>query len=647
MNSLPRHLLTGLSIASLLIAGNAHAAFNAQTRTAPPAGTNPPPAAVKPAAQQAQGAITAQLQPQSVGLGESAQLAVTINGQQAARPNVPAVDGLEIVPVGQQSSIQMINGAVTANVTHIYQVTPNRAGSFTIPAIAAAGAGSTQPIAFRVDKGAGGQTQRAPSQRRGSQLPAPSVNSDEAVDAKGQAAFLRVVLPKQELTVGELVPVEVKAYFRAGVSASLNGLPVLSSDAFTLNKLSDQPEQTRESIDGVPYTVVTWTSALSAVKAGDYPLNLDLPVMVRVKEQGKRRGGGRNPFADFFGDDSPFGDSFFDDFFGGVTEKPLSLHTDGSIVKIKALPAQGRPADFSGAVGQFEVTSEASATTGATGDPLTLKMTITGRGNFDRVTTNGLPASADWKSYKPNARFEPADSSNTSGTKIFEQSIVPAKAGAQEIPAVRFSYFDPEAGTYVTKTTNAIPVEIAQGSSSAPATAQTVSASADAKPSADGLAADKAAPARATSSLRPLVLTPWFIAVNAAMLAALAIGGIVRFIRSRRANDPARLQREAAEKAVRDSLAAMDTAIAAKDAPRFFDAARRALQERLAAQWQVPANHVTIPEIRTRLNSQGEPVRTVFQTADEIAYSGKRFTAPDLQQWRDLVKNQLHQLARL
>ena len=165
---------------------------------------------------------------------------------------MPAVDGLEIVPVGQQSSMQMINGAVTANVTHIYQVTPNRAGSFTIPAITAAGAGSTQPIALRVDKGAGGQTQRAPSPQRGSQLPAPSFSSpaDQApVDAKGQSAFLRVVLPKQELTVGERVPVEVKAYFRAGVSASLNGLPVLSSDAFTLSKLGDQPEQTREVID--------------------------------------------------------------------------------------------------------------------------------------------------------------------------------------------------------------------------------------------------------------------------------------------------------------------------------------------------------------------------------------------------------------
>ena len=66
------------------------------------------------------------------------------------------------------------------------------------------------------------------------------------------------------------------------------------------------------------------------MKAGDYPLNLDLPVMVRVKEKGRR--GGHNPFKDFFGDNSPFGDSFFDDFFGGTTEKPVTLHTDGATV---------------------------------------------------------------------------------------------------------------------------------------------------------------------------------------------------------------------------------------------------------------------------------------------------------------------------
>src|SRR5260370_33468297 len=122
-----------------------------------------------------------------------------------------------------------------------------------------------------------------------SHLPAPRFSqpsNSTPIDSKNQSAFLRIELPRRELIVGELVPVKVKAYFRAGVSASLNGLPTLSSDAFTLNKLDDNPEQNRELIDGVPYTVVTWTSALSSVKAGDYPLNHHLPAMGRVPEKG-------------------------------------------------------------------------------------------------------------------------------------------------------------------------------------------------------------------------------------------------------------------------------------------------------------------------------------------------------------------------
>jgi hypothetical protein len=618
-NSFQNHILTGLCLIALVAHGFA-----------------------------AQAGITAQIEPRSIGLGESAQLAITLKGSQAAEPNVPRVDGLDIVPIGQQSSMQIINGAVSGNFTYIYQVTANRTGSFNIPAVAAVGMGSTRPIAFRVDKGSGSQTQPAPSQNRSQPSAMGLSRDDDAVDTKGQSAFLRVVLPKQELTVGELVPVEIKAYFRAGVSASLNGLPMLSSDAFALDKLSDQPEQTRESINGVPYTVVTWTTALSAVKAGDYPLNLDLPVMVRVQEHARRGSGGRNLFKDFFGDDSPFDDSAFEGFFGQTTEKELTLHTEGDVMKIKALPAQGRPAGFFGAVGKFDVTSEATTTTGSTGDPLTFKITVTGRGNFDRVLTDGLPASAEWKSYKPSARFEAANRSSTTGTKTFEQSIVPLKAGVQVIPSLRFSYFDPDAQSYVTKTTAPIAIEIAQSAEPGPAAVQPAIAPFDkaSKTSPDGLAADEVVPAHAGTSLRPLVLRPWFIAVNVLMLAALAIGAVMRGILERRARDPERLQREAAEKVVNESLATMDAALHAKDIPRFFDAARHALQERLAAKWHVPASSVTIPEIRTRLNGHGEEVRAVFQAADEISYSGKRFTTLDLQQWRDLVKSQLQQMAR-
>jgi BatD DUF11 like domain len=587
----------------------------------------------------AQSQVMARLEPQSIALGESAQLTVTAD--RPIQSSVPHVDGLEIEPIGQQTSIQMINGNMTTSVAQLFSVTPNRAGDFTIPPIG----GSGEALKLHVDKSSGGQTQRTMPQSR-SHLPVPSFsqpsNSAE-VDSKNQPAFLRVELPKQELTVGELVPVKVKAYFRAGVSASLNGLPVLSSDAFTLNKLNDNPEETRELIGGVPYTIVTWTSALSAVKAGDYPLNVDLPVMVTVRQKGAGRS---NPFKDFFGDDSAFDDSFFDNFFGNATQKPLTLHTDGAKVKINPLPMQSRPADFSGAVGQFDLNAEASAKNGTTGDPLTLKINIEGRGNFDRVTTNGLTNSSAWKTYKPNGKFTPNDSAGLAGTKVFEQSIVPTKAGAQEIPAISFSYFDPETERYETKTTTPIPVDIAQGSAPA-ATAPATSAPVAETPKANGngLAPDQVVTGGTVSSLRPLVLAPWFIAANALTIAALAVGTIWRWLRQRRANDPRRLQREALEKSVRESLARMDDALRAQDAPGFFTAARTALQERLAAKWEMPASRVTLSEIRVRLNGNGQEIRSLFQTADEIAYSGRQFTVPDLQQWRAVVKEQLQQLA--
>jgi hypothetical protein len=309
-------------------------------------------------------------------------------------------------------------------------------------------------------------------------------------------------------------------------------------------------------------------------------------------------------------------------------------------VKVKPLPTQGRPVDFSGAVGQFEVSSEVSANNGTTGDPLTLKIKIEGRGNFDRVTTSGLTNSSDWKTYKPNGKFTANDSAGIEGKKTFEQSIVPTKAGAQAIPALNFSYFDPEAQRYVTKNTAPIGIDVAQGNASAPVATRAPVADAS-KQNSDGLAPDLLVTGRTVSSLRPLILTPWFITLNAVMITAIVFGAAFRWLRHRRVNDPQRLQREAREKSVRESLAKMDAALKAQDAPRFFTAARQALREKLAAKWELPTSRVTIPEIRARLSGNGEQIRSVFQTADEIAYSGRQFTVPDLQQWRAIVQQQL------
>src|ERR1700742_3511501 len=95
--------------------------------------------------------VVAKLDRLGFPVGESAQLAVTVKGTEPVQLNVPAVDGLKIIPLGQQSSMRVINGAVSAEVRYLYRVTAEHPGNFTIPAIKVPGAESTQPIAFRVD----------------------------------------------------------------------------------------------------------------------------------------------------------------------------------------------------------------------------------------------------------------------------------------------------------------------------------------------------------------------------------------------------------------------------------------------------------------------------------------------------------------
>ena len=496
--------------------------------------------------------VTTKLQPQSIALGDAARLTVTTSGRGAAAPQLPQVDGLRFTPAGSQSSMQIINGAVSSNISQIYRVTPQRVGSFTIPAI-----GGSAPLELTVSKGAA----------------RPQASSASPSDSGGESAFLRVVLPKEKLVVGELVPIEIKAYFRAGVSAALNGLPSLGSDAFALNKLGDEPTQTQEVIDGVPHTVVTWESSLSAVKAGEYALNMDLPIMLRVPAERRTR---RDRFGGMFGGGSPFDDPFFQDFFGGLTEKPLTLQTEASNITIAALPNEGRPEGFTGAVGDFDVTTQLSEGKSNVGDPLTLTTKIVGKGNFSRVTTDGLAASDGWKTYDPGSSFHNIDNDLTLGVKVFEQSIVATDASVTEVPPVSFSYYDPEKQTYVTKSTDPIAVEI--GAGTMPGLAAAPASTKASEPSADGLANTLAGSDHTAANLVPLVRTPWFLWLNGIVLGGLAIAGVARALRHRIASDPERLHQKAVEKDIQASLATMDAALQEKDTPRFFDAARHAVQ---------------------------------------------------------------------
>jgi hypothetical protein len=131
---------------------------------------------------------------------------------------------------------------------------------------------------------------------------------------------------------------------------------------------------------------------------------------------------------------------------------------------------EGRPPDFSGAVGQFKFKAEGSPNRVKIGDPVTMKMTITGKGNFDRIQAPALMDSQGWHAYPPSDNFEPGDDLRITGTKTFEIAVVP-ETPQKQMPQFRFTYFDPQTAKYVTQISPPMPLVVEGAPAAAPAPA--------------------------------------------------------------------------------------------------------------------------------------------------------------------------------
>ena len=119
---------------------------------------------------------------------------------------------------------------------------------------------------------------------------------------------------------------------------------------------------------------------------------------------------------------------FRDDFFGGYEATPVELPSNVLTLSVLRLPGK-KPEDFKGAVGDFNLNVEASPSEVKVGDPVTLKMIITGSGNFNTVTGPSLKQSEDFKTYEPQVKQE-------GGKKIFEQVFIPMTDAVKKLPEV-------------------------------------------------------------------------------------------------------------------------------------------------------------------------------------------------------------------
>ena len=128
--------------------------------------------------------------------------------------------------------------------------------------------------------------------------------------------------------------------------------------------------------------------------------------------------------------------------------KPLKL-------AIQPLPETGKPAQFSGAVGEYQIAAQVDRSSIEAGRALTLSLQISGRGSMQTVTAPKLPAIPG---VVVNGPTLVEDSVPT--TRTYAYALIPARSGTLRIPAIAYIYFDPSRAVYATAQTSPIPVSV-------------------------------------------------------------------------------------------------------------------------------------------------------------------------------------------
>ncbi len=543
--------------------------------------------------------FTASLDRDTITFGEQATLSLKFEGVQPEdAPGMPGIAGLQFQYVGPSSSFSFINGQTSSSITFNYIVTAQHDGEFTIPAMRANVNGqrlASAPLKLTVAKAG---------------APPP-----DAVNAGNEVAFMKFVFPKPKIYVGEPAVGRLELYFRDDVQNFGNfQLTGSATEGFSAGKTAElQSQRRRVQVGNRVFTVIPLAIPLTAVRSGPLtlgPFTASAVVVLPSRDQG-------NPFF----------------MFNQGEQKQVTLATDPVHVESLPLPEQNKPANFTGAVGSFTMTATAGPTTLTVGDPITVRVQISGRGAFDALT---LPAQDSWnnfKTYPPTTKLETSDQFGYQGTKTFEQIISPQNSDVHELPAFSFSYFDPDDSQYHTLTQAAVPLVIkAAVATPMPALAANKT-SAPENQSPQDILPIKENLGTLTQNKIPLVAQPVFLATQSLPVLAFLAAFIWRQRADNLANNPRLRRQRAVAQLVRDGLNDLKKFAAGNQPDEFFALLFRLLQEQLGERLDCPATAITENVIDEHAvlcgapNATREALRELFQLCNQARYAPVRGTS--------------------
>lgn len=354
---------------------------------------------------------------------------------------------------GSSSSIQIINGKRSSShqTTFTYILIPKATGTFQLPAATALLSGdrisSTQASIQVVSDGA--SSSQSSGKNGGKSSGGGQTSSTGSGEISSNDLFMRLSLSRTEVVIGEPITATLKIYQRANVVGFENAkFPTFNGFWSQETYVPNNIEFKRESLDDKIYnTAVLRTYVLIPQQSGTITIDpAELVCLVNIRTAPSTS-------------NSLF-DSFFQDEYRTIRKR---VTTPAVKVKVNPLPA-GQPASFGGGVGNFGISARLTTDNLKTHDAASLIITVSGRGNVALLEEPKVNFPPDFEVYDTKTT-ENTDKSNggTSGSKSFEYPFIPRSHGDFMIDPVEYSYYDVNAGKYVTLRTEPLHVKVAKG----------------------------------------------------------------------------------------------------------------------------------------------------------------------------------------
>ncbi len=354
--------------------------------------------------------VTLTLDRAAATVADPIRLTVSVEGTRKG-DGAPVLRGMEdfsVTSAGRSSRVNIVNGEVSSGVDYSYVVRPQKPGEYRI---------GPAEVSFK------GRSYRSDIVK----LTVANVVKDAADREGGDApVFLTASLARDRLYAGEQTLYTLRLYHHLRVSDIDLDLPQSKEVAF---QQFGNPREYRGTYAGRSYDILEVRYMVQPRKAGRHALRpATMEMTVYQPHERSRRG--------FF---APFSSS----------GRPFRAVGEALELSVLDPPREGRPSDFTGLVGHFELRSSLDPPVIAAGESATLTVTVRGRGNVKRIPDLELPLIEGIKVYADEPQLEVGlEESGVRGTKTMKWALVPQGEGEYEIPVPGLSFFDSEAERY-------------------------------------------------------------------------------------------------------------------------------------------------------------------------------------------------------